>query len=116
MNPFDYSLCRMTVTLYRNGADGVQRQILENCHLRATQATDTDAAGKSRLKPFLLIIPGEAEVLPGDRAYDGIGPDTVRWEDFLPVLIPRLYEVSFVTPVLWDGTLCHIQAGHKEGL
>ena len=116
MNPFDYSLCRDTVTLYRRSGNTVTRQVVEHCHLHTRQVLHTDAAGKSMEKTFLLIIPGQADLAPEDRVYRGIGPETVQWESFTPVRIPALYEISYVMPCYWNGAICHMQAGHKEGL
>ena len=116
MNPLDYSLCQQTVTLYRRNGSGATRQVVENCHLQTRQRLRTDTAGKSMEKEFLLIIPGFADIAPGDRVYAGTGPEGVLWEDFTPANIPELYEISYVRPCFWQGDICHVQAGHREGL
>lgn len=110
MNPFDYSLCRQTLTLYgmRNGQQ--IRKEIRSCYFAPVNLLRTDLTGKSRLKKFLLIIPGQLDVQPGDRIYDGIGPETVEWNSFLPDLSPRVYEIGNVKPCLWEGEICHIQA------
>ena len=66
--------------------------------------------GKSRLKKFLLIIPGNADVRPGDRIYDGVGPEEIQWQTFLPDLDSRVYEIGSVKPYLWEGEVCHVRA------
>ena len=110
MNPFDYSLCDQTVTVYRRN----WRRVAENCHLSRQRSTPTQSYGKSEEKRFLLIIPGDFPLQPGDRIYDGIGPETVDWDRFLPALVPELYEVSFVKPCVWDGETVHWEAGNRK--
>lgn len=110
MNPFDYSLCDQTVTVYR----GQQRQVAENCHLSRQISTPTENYGKSEEKKFLLIIPGDFPLQPGDRIYDGIGPMEVDWDTFIPALVPELYEVSFAKPCFWDGEVTHWEAGNRK--
>ena len=110
MNPFDYSLCDQTVTVYR----GQWRQVAENCHLSRQLSTPTENYGKSEEKKFLLIIPGDFPLQPGDRIYDGIGPTEVDWNTFIPALVPELYEVSFAKPCFWDGEVAHWEAGNRR--
>lgn len=112
MSPFDYGLCRDTVTLYRPGL----RRVARNCHLAVGAQTPAETWGKSRRKPFLLIIPAGADLSPqtGDRIFAGVGPETVDWDSFVPALIPELYEVSFVKPCCWDGELTHWEAGNRK--
>lgn len=114
MNPLDYSLCSQTVTIYRKRADEILRQVAENCHLASKTVRNTENLGKSMAKKFLLIIPGEADLQPGDRVYEGIGPEEVQWETFLPVRVAQLYEVSYVKPCYWEGEIAHWEAGHKK--
>lgn len=114
MNPLDYSLCDRTVTVYRKTDAGITRQVAGNCHLSGTVTVPTESYGKSGLKTFLLIIPGDFPLRPGDRIYDGIGPETVDWQRFVPALIPQLYEISFARPCFWEGQIAHWEAGHKK--
>lgn len=114
MNPLDYTLCDQTVTVYRKNGEGITRKVAENCHLSRTYSTSTENYGKSRSKKFLLIIPGDFTLLPGDRVFDGIGPETVVWEQFVPALVPELYELSYAKPCFWEGDIAHWEAGHKK--
>ena len=115
MNPLDYSLCCQTVTVYRKVDQEVTRQVAENCFLSHSVSTPMEPYGKSRSKPFLLIIPGGALPLqPGDRIYAGTGPETVNWDTFVPAAADDLYEVSFAKPCYWEGELVHWEAGHKK--
>ena len=106
----DYSLCDETVTHYRRTERGITRQVLEHTRLIRQIADPTEHFGKSRLKKFLLIIPGDVDAQPGDRIYDGVGPETADWDRFLPDLDPRVYEIGQVKPCLWDGEICHVRA------
>lgn len=111
MNPLDYSLCSQTVTVYRKTGS---RQVVDHCHLSGRLSTPTERYGKSKEKTFLLIIPGDFPLQPGDRIYAGIGPEEVDWQTFLPALIPELFEVSFAKPCFWEGEIVHWEAGNKK--
>ena len=115
MNPLDYSLCNQTVTFYRKTGDEITRKVAGNCHLSCKYRMATENYGKSLEKKFQLIIPaGEICPEPGDRVYDGIGPEEVDWSGFIPALVPQLYEISFVEPCCWEGKVVHWEAGHKK--
>lgn len=111
MNPFDYSLCDRTVTVYRKNGEA---QVAENCYLSSAVSMPTEDYGKSKEKKFLLIIPGDFPLQPGDRIFDGIGPAKVTWDTFLPAMIPELYEVSFAKPCFWEGEITHWEAGNRK--
>ena len=114
MNPFDYSLCNQTVTIYRKVGEGVSRKVAENCYLSRKTTTPTEHYGKSMEKKFLLMIPGDFPLLPGDRVFDGVGPVEVAWQTFVPALVPELCQVSFVKPCFWDGEITHWEAGNRK--
>lgn len=114
MTPLDYSLCCQAVTVYGVREGNVKRQVLENCYFAPETGQKISLPGKSRLKKFLLIIPGEADLQPGDRVYDGTGPETVQWSGFLPDTEALVYEIGAVKSCFWGGELCHIRA--KEAL
>lgn len=110
----DYTLCESTVTVYRKTEDGILRKVADNCHLSRQVSTPPESYGKSMEKKFLLIIPGDFPVLPGDRIFAGIGPEEVAWEQFLPALVPELFAVSFAKPCYWDGAITHWEAGNRK--
>ena len=94
-------LCDRTVTLYRS--DGT-RQVVENCCYRYRDVQGAD----NFFREFLLIAP--VELRPGDRIFDGIGPEQVDWETFLPVSVPGLSQAEYAR--YWDFPgLSHWEAG-----
>lgn len=109
-----YPLCDRTVTVYRQEETGVKRQVLEGCYYHwHTQEHPSDVGLRQDTK-FLLILPGDKFSLAiGDRIYDGIGPENVDWDSFLPVLVPGLSQVEYVKPWYLGGRLCHTEAGRK---
>lgn len=114
MNDFpDYSLCDQTVTLYRRRGDAVTRQVVENALFSYTVQQVQDHLGTRQETKFELIIPGDAGLQPGDRVYEGIGPETVDWDSFLPVSVPGLAEVAYVQLCRWQNLFCHTRAGRK---
>lgn len=115
MNPLDYSLCCQTVTVYRKNGARITRQVAENVLFSCQRSAPTENYGKSMEKTFLLMIPGdEIPLQPGDRIFDGIGPEEVQWERFLPAMVPELFEVSFAKPCCWDGETVHWEAGNRK--
>ena len=110
----DYSLCDETVTLYRKTEEGIHRRVLDGVRFIRQIAAPTESYGKSKEKKFLLIIPGDFPLQPGDRIYAGIGPKEADWNTFLPVSVPELFEVSFAKPCFWEGKIVHWEAGHKK--
>ena len=88
--------------------------LFDNVRLIRQTATPTESYGKSRLKTFLLIIPGDVPLQPGDRIFDGIGPVEVDWAGFVPALVPEVYELSFAKPCYWEGKIAHWEAGHRK--
>ena len=109
MTPLDYSLCCQTVTAYGVREGNVKRQVLENCYFAPEAGQEAALAGKSRLKKFLLIIPGDSDLQPGDRIYDGIGPEEVEWQMFVPAFTDDLYEVGRVKKQLWENEVTHVE-------
>ena len=110
MNPFDYSLCDQTVTIYRKDT----RQVISNACLQTKVSTPQESYGKSLEKTFRLIIPGDRPVYCGDRIYAGIGPETPDWHSFVPASVPMLYEVSTAKPCFWEGEITHWEAESRK--
>lgn len=104
-----YPLCDRTVTLYRKAERGVERLVLPNCYYRYTDVLEN---GRFQRK-FLLVRPGAEEIRPGDRVLEGIGPEMVDWDTFLPVNVPGLSQTEYATPNYWLGQLVHWEAGRK---
>ena len=109
MTPLDYSLCNQTVTLYGMREGKLQRKVLDNCCFAPETGEKAELSGKSRLKTFLLIIPGDADLQPGDRVYEGIGPEEVNWQTFVPACSENLYEIGRVKKQLWEGEVTHVE-------
>lgn len=108
----DRSLCRQTVTLYRREEQTLTRQVVKGCFYDYTDIITRDVPGGRLERKFLLVMPGMGDILPEDRVYDGIGPETVDWDSFLPVCVPGLGIVEYVHRYTWGG-LDHTEAGRK---
>ena len=110
----DYSLCNQTVTVYRMGQDGLQRQVLDGCHYVWEDHISPEAPGGQPERKFLLIAPGSLQrVFVGDRIFNGEGPETVDWQSFLPINVPGLSIVQYACACRWGGDVCHTEAGRK---
>ena len=102
-----YPLCDRTVTVYRRVGDTVARHVAQGCFYRYQDVWD----GEKFTRKFLLIQPGASDIRPGDRIFDGEGPETVSWEAFLPVNVPGLSQVAYAAPWHWEGKIAHWEAG-----
>ena len=110
----DYGLCGQKVTIYRMGEGGLQRQVAEGCFYAYEDILIRGVAGERLERKFLLVMPGaEQRVFPGDRIYDGIGPEQVDWEQFLPACVPGLSEAQYARAYSLNGQICHWEAGRK---
>lgn len=103
-------LCTQTVTVYSAADQGITRRVIRGCFYHYQRQTDPEGLEKTT---FLLVLPAGETVLPGDRIYDGIGPEQVVWEQFLPVNTVGLSQVEYVTPYYFQGRLHHTEAGRK---
>ncbi|MBQ7340907.1 MAG: hypothetical protein IJW41_01900 [Oscillospiraceae bacterium] len=113
--PVGSGLFSQTVTLYRKASEGVLRRVLENCYLSREDLLQTDLGGCRKERKFLLIVPESCLILPGDRVFEGIGPEIglEQWPGFIPVNVAELMEVSYAKPCYWQGKLCHVEAGGR---
>lgn len=112
----DYGLCRQTVTVYHREGDRIRRQVAENCHYAWQDVCTADQEGTRLERKFLLVMPGGTrQVFPGDRVLPGTGPEVTpeQWPTFLPVNVPGLSQVEYVTPCFVADRLCHTEAGRK---
>lgn len=103
-------LCTQTVTLYRSAPAGVERRVVTGCFYQWQQEETAEGLEQTE---FLLVLPAGEKVQIGDRVYDGIGPEQVAWETFLPVNTPGLSQVAYVKPCYFQGKLHHTEAGRK---
>lgn len=105
-----HPLCTQTVTIYSHTPAGVDRRVVTGCFYHYEQVQTADGLEDTR---FLLVLPAEEPIRVGDRVYDGIGPEQVVWEQFLPVNTPGLSQVAYVKPYYFGGRLHHREAGRK---
>ena len=103
-------LCAQTVTIYTCHPAGISRRVVTGCFYQYRQTQTADGLEDTQ---FLLVLPAEEKISIGDRVYDGIGPEQVVWENFLPVNTPGLAQVAYVTPYYLGGGLHHWEAGRK---
>lgn len=111
-----YPLCHQTVTVYHREGQQIIRKVAENCYYHWQDQKLVDAEGVRLDRKFLLILPGDTQgVFPGDRIYDGEGPEVSlgQWAEFLPVLVPGLSEAAYAICHSFDGRICHTEAGRK---
>lgn len=100
----DYSMCCQTVTVYRRTETGIFRQVIPGCFFQQEER-------KGESPEFLLIQPGEEQLIfPGDRIFDGIGPE-IRLEDW-GASAPAA-EASYARVYRWEGKFCHTEAGRN---
>lgn len=107
-------LCNQTVTAYRNISGEVFRRVVKNCCFQQESLCQEENFGASADRKFLLVVsPGGYVPKIGDRILEGVGPETVEWDSFLPCTVDGLTQVAYVSPWYLGGKLHHIEAGRK---
>ena len=101
--PLDYSLCRDTVTVYRR--EGLTRRVLAGVFFEETQRKAVDVGREAREEGFLLIVPGGAELAPGDRICRGQGSEIAAWEE-----TAGFATIESAKQCRFRGKLCHTEA------
>lgn len=108
----EYAMCCQRVTLYRKTPQGILRQEIPNCYLQVLSERVYGKLSCGQDLKFLLIQPGQEQlVFPGDRVFDGIGPEITQeqWDTWA---VP-MGEVDYAVPYQWQGVFCHTEAGRK---
>ena len=100
------SLMSHTVTVYR--PEGT-REVLRNCSFQLRCGEKTDHLGTQLQNRFTLILRGSANIKPGDRIMEGVGPE-LDFDSVLPELLPA-YRVAYVQPFFWGGRVSHMEVG-----
>lgn len=116
--PGDYRFCTQVVTVYRKTPTGIHRQEIPNVFLQMQDVADFSALGRQQERRFLLVQPGEQQLIfAGDRIYAGIGPVVTeeQWPSFLPEQVEGLAVAEYATAYFWEGHFCHTEAGRKQG-
>lgn len=103
--PMPRELCRQRVTVYRPRNGQILRQETEGFY----RYRDVWEADRFR-REFLLVLPEDLPLQPGDRVFDGIGPEQVDWASFLPVEVPGLSQVRRACPYRFRGEFHHWEA------
>ena len=84
-----YGLCTDTVTVFQNGT----ATVLHGCALQEKQVQKMDNTGTWGETEFLLIVPGDRPIYPGDKVCRG---ET-----------GRKMTIRSVIPYFIDGRICH---------
>lgn len=111
-----YPLCRQKVTIYRRKGQSVLRQVFDNCYYQWQDCLREAEEGTRMERKFLLVIPGDVQtVFPGDRIFEGEGPQITitEWADFIPVKVAGLSEAAYATCRSSGSNICHTEAGRK---
>lgn len=88
-----YGLCTSTVTISRGG----EEIILPGCYLEVKSIRKRDTCGTWGEKEFLLIVPGDRPIFPGDKVCkDG-----------------EKMTIGSVIPYFLNGEVCHREGRGK---
>ena len=112
----DYSLCKMSVTVYQYADGAVTRTYCPRAYWERTEKVDVDQRGEHGENEHLVVIPG-GDVVPevGCRVYLGEGPevggdDAARWwREFIPSRNDAVVVVRSVSPRHWRGEIVHVE-------
>ncbi len=106
--PLDYSLCTMTVTVYHR--EGLTRQVMEGVHYEWTREGAVSGPVSQGARQFLLVVPGGADIRPGDKVVLGEGPEIESWARLNIGSDETLGVVASVKQRYFKGRLCHTEA------
>lgn len=98
--PLDYSLCDMTVTVYRRQAP--YRQVINNAYYEFTDRLSVAGGVEEADRNFLLIVPGFSDLRCGDAVVLGQGEMTLGNQ--------KAGIIESVKPRYFRGQLCHTEA------
>ena len=98
--PFDKRLYCQTVTVYHR--EGLTRRVLEGVHFEYTQSLAMDLGRAQTAREFLLVIPGEDTIAPGDLVVEGVGPEVIARD-------PEAATVLQVKPCSLMGRISHTE-------
>lgn len=101
--PLDYSLCADTVTVYHR--EGLTRQVLDGVHFEWTGERSVSGGIHADTNNFLLVVPYDCELAPGDRICLGEGPVEFSWED-----LARMCVVKSLKRRYFLGMFSHLEA------
>lgn len=106
-----YALYHKTVTVYRYDRGKVSRRVFHKVHFWKEDGI-SDVLG-APMRRFSLVIPGsQTDLAVGDRVFDGIGPEEVCWEKFIPANVSELVEVGRVWRYRLSDQINHVEAAH----
>ena len=71
----DPAFCDREVSVYHR--EGLTRRFLEGVHFMQTQVQTTNLGRTEAGGEFLLVIPGDDPIVPGDLVVEGVGPETL---------------------------------------
>lgn len=71
----DPALFDREVTVYHR--EGLTRRLLEKVYFMQTQSLDTVLGRAEASGEFLLVIPGDDPIAPGDLVAAGVGPEVI---------------------------------------
>ena len=110
----DFSLCQQTVTLYHYDGGEITRVECPKAYFEETDKLETSTTGESGKTEHLIVIPGEVDIVPGDKVFLGVGDypdgDTARWwRLFIPSKVPQCVIARSVSRRHWLGKPTHIE-------
>ena len=104
----DYRLCNQTVTVYHR--EGLTRQVFEKAFYEYTRQRARSAGVDTHEEDFLLVIPGNEQMLfPGDRVVLGVGPEIRSWGELNRQNFPTLSEIGQVRCRFFGGRMVHCE-------
>jgi hypothetical protein len=110
----DFSLCQQTVTLYHYDGGEITRVEYPKAYFEETDKQEISTTGESGKTEHLVVIPGEVDIVPGDKVFLGVGDypdgDTARWwRLFIPSKVPQCVIARSVSQRHWLGKPTHIE-------
>ena len=97
----DPALFDREVTVYHR--EGLTRRLLEKVYFMQTQSLDTKLGRAEESGEFLLVIPGDDPIAPGDLVVAGEGPEVIARDT-------QTATVRSVRKCYFMGKVSHVEA------
>ena len=97
----DPALFDREVTVYHR--EGLTRRLLEGVYFMQTQSLDTKLGRAEESGEFLLVIPGDDPIAPGDLVVAGEGPEVIARDT-------QYATVRSVRKCYFMGKVSHVEA------
>lgn len=113
ISPAYRRLCTQEITIYHKDSDGYKTEYRAG-FFDSHKTQSVDRTGSTEVSQFQVVIPGDIDIVPGDKVMLGRG-DMIytreEWADLIPSKVKDLVVVRTVDRKCWHGQITHVEIG-----